>query len=261
MTGRVAMGPVMGAGRYWLVAATCLAAGLMLSACSDSATIGSFQSEEAAKTAAFKSMSSIDVPAPNEKMEALATVTQADLLAPGPLEERSLGKADAPLTVVEYASLTCPYCRAFHADAFDAIKKAYIDTGKVRWILREFPIGHSSGNAWFVTRCTPAKDHFKLYNLYLQQQAQWVSQEVRLDAIYAVAEQVGMSRADFDQCLANKQLETQLTWVKQRGRQLGVSGTPTFFIGTEKVRKPITFAEFQAYADPKLSGAVTAAAN
>ncbi len=232
---------------------------MALAACSDAATISSFKNEEAMQVASFKAQSSIDVPAPGEKMETLETVSQADILAPGPLEERVLGNAGAAVTVVEYASLTCPHCRAFHATSFDAIKKAYIDTGKVRWILREFPIGHASGNAWFITRCTPAKDYFKLYNMYLQQQPNWVSQEVRLDEIFNVAAQVGMKRADFDACLKNKELETQLTWVKQRGRQLGVSGTPTFFIGTEKVRKPITFDEFQAYVEPQLAGKVAAA--
>jgi protein-disulfide isomerase len=226
--------------------------------CSDVATIGSVQTDTTTKIKSFKALSTIDVPAPGEKMETLEAVSQADILVPGPIGEQALGSADAPVTVVEYASLTCPHCRAFHATSFDTIKKTYIDTGKVRWILREFPIGRASGTAWIVTRCAPAKDYFKLYTMYLEQQANWVSQEVRRDEIFAVAAQIGMTRAQFDACLANQELETQLTWVKQRGRQLGVSGTPTFFIGTEKVRRPLTVEEFKAFIEPQLAGKIAA---
>lgn len=180
--------------------------------------------------------------------------TAADLAAAGPLSDRVLGRADAPLTVIEYASLTCPHCRAFHTQTFAQVKKAYIDTGKIRWILREFPIGHTSGTAWIVTRCAPEKDYFELYQAYLEQQSSWVAQEVRLDPIYAVAAKFGMSRQEFDKCLSNQSIQSGLLWVKERGRTLGVSGTPTFFVGENKVRGELTFDQFRALADPQLGG-------
>ena len=71
---------------------------------------------------------------------------QQELMAAGPLGDRVLGKATAPVTVIEYVSLTCPHCANFHKTLFPRMKKEFIDTGKVRYIVREFPIGHTVGN-------------------------------------------------------------------------------------------------------------------
>ena len=89
-----------------------------------------------------------------------------DIMKAGPLGDRSLGRADAPITIIEYASLTCPYCRKFHRTTYPTLKRKYIDTGKVRFILREFPIGRTSGTAWIVTRCAAPAKYFKLYGEY-----------------------------------------------------------------------------------------------
>ncbi|MEZ5923763.1 MAG: thioredoxin domain-containing protein [Hyphomicrobiaceae bacterium] len=188
----------------------------------------------------------------------IAEPTAADLAVAGPLGDRFLGSPHAPLTVYEFASMTCPHCRAFHASSFPAIKKAYIDTGKIKWVIREFPIGRSSGNAWIITRCAPDDTWHAVYERLLAEQASWVSQEVRLDAIFAVAAKEGMSRAAFDSCLANQPLIDGLNWVKERGRELGVIGTPTFFIGTKHVRQVLTPDEFKAIVEPMLSGGVVA---
>jgi protein-disulfide isomerase len=188
----------------------------------------------------------------------IAEPTAADLALAGPLGDRVLGSASAPLTVYEYASMTCPHCRAFHANSFPAIKKAYIDTGRIKWVIREFPIGRSSGNAWIITRCANDETWHATYERFLAEQAGWVSQEVRLDAIYAVAAKEGMSRSEFDTCLANRSLIDGLNWVKERGRELGVIGTPTFFIGTKHVRQVLTPDEFKAIVEPMLSGGVVA---
>lgn len=179
--------------------------------------------------------------------------TIADLAVPGPLGDRFIGRADAPVTVVEYASLTCPYCRKFHAEEFAAIKKKYIDSGKVRWVLREFPIGHSSGNAWVVNRCVAADKYFDLFAAYLAEQPSWVSLEVRLDQIHAVAARFGMTRETFNKCLEDKSLIDGLKWVKARGRELGVTGTPTFFVGDKKLRSVMTLKEFEAVVEPQLA--------
>ena len=112
---------------------------------------------------------------------------QAELMAPGPLGERALGKPDAPITVIEYVSLTCPHCANFHRSVFPQVKKAFIDTGKVRFIVREFPIGRTSGNAAIANRCAPEDKYFFLLGQFLTRQPEWVSQDVRPDAIYAVA--------------------------------------------------------------------------
>ena len=176
-----------------------------------------------------------------------------ELMKEGPLGDKALGRADAPVTIVKYASLTCPFCRQFQAATYPRLKRDYIDTGKVRYIVREFPIGRSAAAAAVVTRCAPAKDYHTLYEKFLAQQKQWTAQEVRHDAIYKVAAQTGMSRKTFDNCIANQKIVDGLVWVKQRGREFGVSGTPTFFINGKKVRGALTYDQMKAMIDPQLS--------
>jgi len=168
------------------------------------------------------------------------------LMKPGPLGDKSFGSPDAPVTIIEYASLTCPYCRKFHAETFPQFKKELVDTGKVRFILREFPIGRTAAAAAVVTRCAPDKDYLPLFHKFLSQQPQWVSQEVRPDAIYKIAAQTGMSRATFDACMANKEITDGLIWVKERARDFGVSGTPTFFVNGKKSRGDLTLDQIKA---------------
>ena len=186
--------------------------------------------------------------------------TEADIMAPGTLPEMSLGRPDAPVTIIKYASLTCPHCRVFHRDVFPELKRTYIDTGKVRFILREFPIGLQSGTATVAWRCAPADKHFELYGKFLEQQARWVSQEVRRDPIFEVAKQVGMTRDQFDACYENQAMIDGLKWVKDRGRQLGIIGTPNFFVAGKLVKETLTMSGIRERIDPLLSGQRSAAA-
>ncbi len=184
-------------------------------------------------------------------LNADGTPVLAELLKPGPLGEKSLGNPSAPVTIIEYASLTCPFCHKFHLTTYPRVKKELIDTGKVHYIVREFPIGRSAGAAAIITRCAPAKDYFVLYDKFLTQQKVWVSQEVRPDAIYKVASQTGMTRQAFDACMNNKEIEEGLRTVKQRGRELGVSGTPTFFVNGKKARGDLTYDQLVAMMGPQ----------
>ena len=169
-----------------------------------------------------------------------------ELMQPGPLGERALGNPNAPVTVIEYVSLTCPHCAAFHRDVFPRVKKDYIDTGKIRFIVREFPIGRSAGNAAIANRCAPEDKYFVVLGQLLARQPEWVSQDVRLDAIFAVAKSGGLTREAFDNCLSNQTIIDGLNEVKQRGRQFGVIGTPTFFINGRKAQGEVTFEEIKA---------------
>ncbi len=191
--------------------------------------------------------------APAGLVAADGTPVMAELMKPGPLGEKALGSPTAPATIIEYASLTCPYCRAFHLTTFPRVKKELIDTGKVRFIVREFPIGRSAGAAAIITRCAPEKDYFVLFDKFLTQQNKWTSQYVRPDAIYKIAAQTGMTRQAFDACLANKEIEDGLRTVKQRGREFGVSGTPTFFINGKKARGVLTFDQIKEMLGAQVS--------
>jgi len=193
---------------------------------------------------------------PSSRLKKIENPTVADIMKPGPLPEMALGSEGAPVTVIEYASLTCPHCRAFHEQTWPAFKREYVDTGKVRYILREFPIGRSSGNAWLVTRCAGGAMSHKLFDIYLRKQAAWVSQDVRVEKIFAIANQAGMSRAQFDACLKDEKVIEAIKWTKERGRQLGVIGTPTFFINGKQPRSVPSIAEMRNLVDPLLQRTV-----
>lgn len=185
--------------------------------------------------------------------EVIANPSVAEIMKTGPLPEMSWGRADAPVAVIKYMSLTCPYCRRFQLEVFPAFKTAYIDTGKVRFIIREFPIGRASGNATIALRCAGPDKYLDLYGKFLAQQASWVSQEVRLDAIYAVTQQVGMSRPQFDQCLQNQDMISGLKWIKDRGRTLGIIGTPNFFVDGKLVKRVLSLEDLSAMVDAALA--------
>ncbi len=187
--------------------------------------------------------------------EVIPNPTPADVAMTGTLPEMSLGRDDAPVTIIKYASLTCPHCRAFHQNVFPVLKREYIDTGRVRFVLREFPIGRTSGTATIALRCADPAKYFELYGKYLEQQNSWVSQEVRLEPIFAVAQQVGITRAQFDACLQNQGMIDGLKWVKERGRKLGVIGTPNFFVGAKLIKSTLTMDEIRSLVDPLIVSA------
>ncbi len=185
-------------------------------------------------------------PPPGALLAADGTPVMAELMKPGPLGEKMLGSPTASDVVIEYVSLSCPFCYKFHIEVYPRFKKELIDTGKIRFIVREFPIGRAAGTAAIINRCAPDKDYFDLLDKYIVQRTKWVSQEVRLDAIYKVAAQTGMTRQAFDACLADKELEKSLKEIKQRARDFGVSGTPTFFVNGKKYRGVLTLDQIKA---------------
>lgn len=193
--------------------------------------------------------------------EVITNPTLAEILAPVPgLPEIALGSPDAPVTLVEYASLTCPFCKRFHAEVFPAFKRDYVDTGKVRYILRDFPIGRTSGQASVAIRCVGPDKFIDLFGRFLAQQPNWVSQEVRLEPIHAVAAQVGLTRAQYDTCRGDTQLVESLKAMKDRGRKLGVIGTPNFFVQDKLIKKALDYAELRTLLDAAVAARQTTAA-
>ncbi|HXR59465.1 MAG TPA: thioredoxin domain-containing protein, partial [Burkholderiales bacterium] len=123
-----------------------------------------------------------------------------------------------------------------------------------------FPIGKTSGAATIALRCAKPEKYLTLYGKFMEQQPDWVSQEVRLDPIYKVASQVGMTRQQFDACRENQAMIDGLNWVKERGRKLGVIGTPNFFVGGKLVKKELSIEDIRAMVDPLIAGRATASA-
>jgi protein-disulfide isomerase len=182
-----------------------------------------------------------------------------EIMKTGELPEMALGRKDAPVTIVQYASMTCPYCRQFQLETFPVLKREYIDTGKVRYVLRaEFPIGKQSGLATIALRCAAPGKYFALYDKLMRQQTSWVSQEVRPDPIFKVAAQVGMTRAQFDSCRENRGMINALNGIKERGRTLGIIGTPNFFVQGKLVKSVMGIKEIREMVDPILAGRVAA---
>jgi protein-disulfide isomerase len=187
--------------------------------------------------------------------EAKVKANPAELAKAGPLGDKTLGQAGAPVTVIEYASLGCPICGAFHQKVFPAFKKAYIDTGKVYYIYREFPIGPSPAAAAQAARCVADKHYFRINDKFMANKGQWNGRTPDPELLYKIVQDTGLKRSEFDSCMANQNIKDGIVWVKQRGRDLGVQGTPTFYIDGEHVRGVLTFDEMRKLIDQHLQGA------
>jgi protein-disulfide isomerase len=183
-----------------------------------------------------------------------ADVSMADLLVPGPLGDEIQGQADAPVTIVEYASMTCPHCSHFHETTYPEMKKKYIDTGKVRFIFREFPLDPLAAAAAMLARCAGKDKFFPLIDAFFAQQKDWVVQKP-LQPMFAIAKQAGFTQQSFDECLANQQLLTGLEEQRTRATQkFNVNSTPTFFINGKTVRGALTPEELDKQVAPYLKG-------
>jgi protein-disulfide isomerase len=171
---------------------------------------------------------------------------QRDLLAPGPLVETKLGDVDAPIVMIEYSSLTCPHCSNFHEKTFQLIKEKYIDTGKVLYIQREFPLDNLSAAAYMLARCRKTDQSFDLIQTLFREQTGWVT-EKPAEKLFSIVEKAGFSRADFEKCLSDQQLLDQIEWVRNRGnKKLGIDAVPTFFINEHRIVGNQDFKEFAA---------------
>ena len=181
------------------------------------------------------------------------TVSESDLLVAGPLGDKVLGDDNAPVTVVEYASMSCGHCGRFHRQTWAAFKEKYIETGKVRFIFREFPLDASAFAVAMLARCAPADRFFDIIGLYFSTQDSWLQSQDRYNALLDLAKQAGFSKESFDACLANQALFEGLDEVKKLGaRKFGITGTPTFFINGTKAVGALTLEEMESYIQPRL---------
>jgi protein-disulfide isomerase len=180
------------------------------------------------------------------------SMTEADLLVPPPLGDISLGKDDAPVTIVEYASMTCPHCAHFHEATYPELKKRYIDTGKVRFIFREFPLDNLAAGASMLARCTDKSKFFALIETLFQKQREWAV-EKPIPPLMAIAKQAGFTEQSFDACLSNqKMLDAIQAEQKRAADKFGVNSTPTLFINGKMKKGGASIEELAAIIDPLL---------
>jgi protein-disulfide isomerase len=175
----------------------------------------------------------------------------AELMAPGPLGEMSLGDDKAPVTIIEYASMTCPHCAHFHETTYQELKTKYIDTGKVRFIFREFPLDQLAAAGFMLARCGGKERFFPMIEILFHQQKDWVIQRP-LQPLMAIAKQAGLSEQAFNECLKNQQVLDGIEEVRQRAVKFGVQSTPTFFINGKLFRGAVTMPEIEKEIAPYL---------
>ncbi len=178
---------------------------------------------------------------------------QGLLMQPGPLGEMALGDEKAPVTIIEYASMTCPHCAAFHETTFPEIKKKYIDTGKVRFIFREFPLDQLAMAAFVLARCAGPDKYFAMIDTLFEQQKVWVTQRP-LGPLLAIAKQAGMSEEEFNECLKDKKIMAGIEDVRQRAIKLKVQSTPTFFVNGKPLQGGFSLDNFEKAMAPYLKG-------
>lgn len=178
-----------------------------------------------------------------------------DLLAPGPLPDKAFGSVDAPVTIIEYASLTCPHCRTFHVTVWPELKKKYVDTGQVRFIMREFPFDPRASGGFMLARCVGDDKWYPTIDLLYRTQENWARVADGTGALRSVMGMTGMTTADFEKCLQDQALLEKVNAVADTGKSFGVDSTPTFFINGEMQKGALSLERFSEIIDPLIAAA------
>ena len=161
-----------------------------------------------------------------------------------------LGKADAPITIVEYASLTCPHCAQFHGQILPELKKKWIDSGRARLVYRDFPLDRMALQAAQIAECAGKDRYFGVLELLFQQQEKWASSRDGIGEIGRILRIAGIGDAEIRQCLANEAIANDAVLADyQSGEKAGVTGTPTLFINGQKLGAPRSFADVDAFLE------------
>lgn len=163
---------------------------------------------------------------------AQAEPTEKELMEDGPLPENALGDAAAPNTVIEYSSMTCPHCARFHQNVVPDLKSKYIDTGKVRYIIREFPLDNLAFAAFMLARCVAPEKYFPFIEVLYAKQKDWAFGEGDpVPRLFKMAQQAGFTKESFETCLKDQKLLDGIAAVRKRANEkFGVSSTPTLFV-------------------------------
>jgi protein-disulfide isomerase len=176
-----------------------------------------------------------------------------DLAVPGPLADVWLGPADAKVTIIEYASLTCSHCATFHKDTYPKLKERYIDTGKVRFTLREFPLDPLATAGFMLARCEGESKYYPITDLLFDTQRTWAFVDKPLDALQQMLRQAGFSQEKFESCLRDQKLYEAVNAVRKRGEEkFKVNSTPTFFINGQRHGGSLSIDELEKIIKPML---------
>jgi protein-disulfide isomerase len=163
---------------------------------------------------------------PAANAQAVQSVAETE----SPLPDMAEGSPNAPVTIVEYSSLSCPHCAAFHRDVLPTLQSDYIDTGKVRYVMREFPLNDAALAGAVLARCLPPDRYFAFVNLLFSKQSDWAFKENALEPLKELAKQAGMNSDEFGKCIDNESLQKKILSVRDDGQKKGVNATPSFFV-------------------------------
>lgn len=168
-------------------------------------------------------------------------------------DERILGQVEAPITIIEYSSLTCPHCASFHKDTLPAIKKNWIDPGKARLVYRDFPLDGLALRAAALAQCVEGEAYFGFLDALFRGQSRWARASDPTAALAQVARLAGIDQKTFDGCISDKEEMDRILKMKVEGTQAyNIESTPTFIINGRKVtgaRKLQQFEEILAEAE------------
>lgn len=169
------------------------------------------------------------------------------------LTEQSMGSEDAPVTMIEYSSLTCPHCADFHTDTLPKLKEQYIDTGKLRLVFRDFPLDPVATGAAMLAHCVGPDRYFGFLDALFRSQSTWAGSPQPIQELERLSRFAGLSPEQFRTCLQDRDL---LQALQQRAEQAkaehGITSTPTFIIEGEKLEGSLPLERFQSVIDAKL---------
>ncbi|WP_245986936.1 DsbA family protein [Azospirillum thermophilum] len=189
-------------------------------------------------------------PAAAQTAAPAATPSAADRLG-----DRVLGDPNAPVTILDYSSMTCPHCATFHTTVLPQIKEKYIDTGKVKLIFRDFPFDQAALRASQIARCAPAERYYPLLDVMFKNQGQWTRAADPAKALSQYGKLAGMSQQTIDSCIADKALEDSILTSRMTGEQQHkIEATPTFILndGKERIEGAQSFETFAKAIDKLL---------
>ncbi len=168
-------------------------------------------------------------------------------------DDMVMGSPKARVTVVEYASVTCPHCAHWHETVYPAFKAKYVDTGKVRFIIREFPFDPRAAAAFMLARCAPNGAYFPMVSMLFKQQETWASAEDGRTALLQMSKLAGFTQESFEKCLTDQKLLNDVNAVRERGaKDFGIDATPTFLINGKRYAGAMTVESMSALLDSLL---------
>jgi protein-disulfide isomerase len=170
------------------------------------------------------------------------------------LADRMMGDANAPVTIIEYASLTCPHCAKFQSETLPEVEKNYVDTGKVKLIFRDFPLDRLALAASMMARCAPKERYFGLISSLFKGQGTWARDPDPRGALAGVGRLAGMPPGTFEACLNNREiLDGILKQRKEAETKYKVNSTPTFIVNGKKVEGEQSYEAFAKIIDSALA--------